>query len=54
MKRHPPLKRILMIEDEPDIQAVAQLALEALGGFQVRVCSTGREGLQAAAAQPNP
>jgi two-component system, OmpR family, response regulator len=44
----PPLKRILMIEDEPDIQAIAQLALEALGGFQVRICSTGREGLLAA------
>src|SRR5215213_5427501 len=50
MKRYPPLKRILMIEDEPDIQAVAQLALEALGGFQVRVCGTGREGVQAAPA----
>src|SRR4029079_5831119 len=50
MRRSPPLKRILMIEDEPDIQAVAKLALEALGGFQVRVCSTGREGVQAAAA----
>ncbi len=50
MRRYPPLKRILMIEDEPDIQAVAQLALEALGGFQVRVCSTGNEGIQAAAA----
>jgi len=46
----PHLKRILMIEDEPDIQAIAQLALEALGGFQVRICSTGREGLQAAEA----
>jgi diguanylate cyclase (GGDEF)-like protein len=39
-----------MIEDEPDIQAVARLALEALGGFQVRVCGTGGEGVQAAAA----
>jgi diguanylate cyclase (GGDEF)-like protein len=46
----PPLKRILMIEDEPDIQAIAQLALEALGGFQVRICGTGREGIQAAGA----
>ena len=46
----PSLKRILMIEDEPDIQAVAQLALEALGGFQVRICGTGREGVQAAVA----
>jgi diguanylate cyclase (GGDEF)-like protein len=39
-----------MIEDEPDIQAVAQLALEALGGFQVRICGSGREGVQAAVA----
>src|SRR5215211_5652661 len=46
----PSLKRILMIEDEPDIQAIAQLALEALGGFQVRICGTGREGVHAAAA----
>lgn len=46
----PPLKRILMIEDEPDIQAVAQLALEALGGFQVRICGSGAEGVQAATA----
>jgi diguanylate cyclase (GGDEF)-like protein len=50
MRRSPPLKRILMIEDEPDIQVVAQLALEALGGFQVRVCSTGSEGVLAAPA----
>jgi diguanylate cyclase (GGDEF)-like protein len=46
----PPLKRILMVEDEPDIQAVAQLALEALGGFQVRICGSGREAVQAASA----
>src|SRR5262249_2620248 len=45
-----PLKRILMVEDEPDIQAVAQLALEALGGFQVRIWGWGREGVQAAPA----
>jgi diguanylate cyclase (GGDEF)-like protein len=38
-----------MVEDEPDIQAVAQLALEALGGFQVRICGSGQEGVQAAA-----
>src|SRR5919198_1269048 len=45
-----PLTRILMVEDELDIQAVAQLALEALGGFQVRVCGSGAEALQAAPA----
>lgn len=39
------LKRILYVEDEPDIQAVARLALEHLGGFTVEVCSSGNEAL---------
>lgn len=39
------LERIMMVEDEPDIQAVAQLALEVVGGFQVSVCSSGFEAL---------
>src|SRR5262245_30805856 len=39
------LKRILLVEDEPDIQVIARLALEAVGGFEVGVCSTGREAL---------
>lgn len=41
------LTRILYVEDEPDIQAVAKLALENLGGFTVRVCSNGQEALAA-------
>lgn len=39
------LERILYVEDEPDIQAVARLALENLGGFIVEVCNSGREAL---------
>ena len=39
------LRRILMVEDEPDIQAVARIALEAVGGFPVEMCSSGREAL---------
>ncbi len=39
------LERILYVEDEPDIQAVARLALENLGGFTVEVCSSGKEAL---------
>ena len=39
------LERILYVEDEPDIQAVARLALEQLGGFAVEVCSSGKEAL---------
>jgi CheY-like chemotaxis protein len=46
------LKTILYIEDETDIQAVARLALEAIGGFVVETCSSGREGV--AEAEKNP
>lgn len=38
--------RILYVEDEPDIQTVAQIALESVGGFQVKVCSSGEEALE--------
>lgn len=41
------LMRILYVEDEPDIQAVARLALEAVGSFTVRVCSSGPEAIAA-------
>ena len=44
------LKRILYIEDEPDIQAVARIALETLGGFTLEVCSSGAEALERAEA----
>lgn len=44
------LQRILCVEDEPDIQAVARMALELVGGFQVRVCSSGEQALREAQA----
>lgn len=44
------LQRILYVEDEPDIQAVARLALELVGGFTVKVCSSGEEALREADA----
>lgn len=40
------LERILYVEDEPDIQAVAKLALEMVGGFKVLICSSGTETLE--------
>jgi CheY-like chemotaxis protein len=43
------LHRILYVEDEPDIQAVAKLALEMVGGFTVRICSSGQQALREAA-----
>lgn len=42
------LTRILYVEDEPDIQMVARLALEALGGYVVDICNSGDEALQRA------
>jgi len=44
------LQRILCVEDEPDIQAIAKLALEMVGGFTVKVCSSGEEALREAPA----
>ncbi len=40
------LQKIMMVEDDPDIQIVASLALEAVGGFEVMVCSGGAEALE--------
>jgi two-component system OmpR family response regulator len=39
------LQTILYVEDDLDIQTVARLALEAVGGFSVTICSSGREAL---------
>ena len=39
------LKRILHVEDDPSIQAVAKVALEAVGGFEVLSCAGGQEAL---------
>jgi len=42
------LKKILYAEDEDDIRAIAQIALEDIGGFTVRYCINGRKLLDAA------
>lgn len=42
------LQRVLYVEDEPDIQAVARLALEMVGGLTVKICSSGDEALREA------
>lgn len=43
------LTRILYVEDEPDIQAIAQIALESVGGFTIKICASGEEALKNAA-----
>jgi CheY-like chemotaxis protein len=44
------LKRILYVEDEADIRTIAKMALEAVGGFDVLACSSGKEAITAAPA----
>ena len=39
------LKRVLFVEDDPDIRTVARMSLEAVGGFAVLGCSSGSEAL---------
>jgi CheY-like chemotaxis protein len=40
-----PLIRVLLVEDDPDIQLVARLALADIGGLTVEVCGCGRDAL---------
>lgn len=44
------LTRILYVDDEPDIRAVAQMSLEAVGGFTVALCASAEEALARAPA----
>ena len=42
------LQKILYVEDEVDIQKIARLALETVGGFEVMICGSGAEALEKA------
>jgi CheY-like chemotaxis protein len=44
------LKKIMLVEDDPDIQLVTRLSLELGGGYEVRVCGSGAEALESARA----
>ncbi|WP_331344043.1 response regulator [Cellvibrio sp. UBA7661] len=47
------LNRILYVEDDPDIQAIAMMVLETISGFTVEACSCGSDA-QAKAVAFNP
>ena len=40
------LRRLMLVEDDDDVRAIACMALEAVGGFAVEQCSSGAEALQ--------
>ena len=44
------LQRVLYVEDDPDIRTIATLALETVGGLQLRACDGGAEAIAAAPA----
>ena len=44
------LKRILYVEDEANIRTIAVTVLEAVGGFAVIACDSGKQALEAAPA----
>lgn len=35
-----------MVEDDEDIQHIARMSLQAVGGFEVDVCSNGQQALE--------
>jgi two-component system, OmpR family, response regulator len=39
------LKRIMHVEDEPDIQLIVKIALQDMGGFDLLICSSGEQAL---------
>ena len=41
----PPLRRILVVDDEPDIRTVVRMSLETVGGYEVTTCASGGEAL---------
>lgn len=45
------MRRILIIDDEDDIRIIAQVALEAVAGWQTYTAASGKEGLEIAQAQ---
>lgn len=46
------IKRVLLVDDEPDIRMIAAISLERLGGWEVVAVGSGREALLEARARP--
>lgn len=50
----PPLTKVLLIEDDPDILEVVKMSLEAVGHMQVEAYASGKEGVaKAPSVQPD-
>lgn len=40
------LEKVMLVEDDPDIQLIARMSLEILGGYQVELCENGLVALE--------
>jgi CheY-like chemotaxis protein len=43
-----PRKKIMLVDDDPDVQRLTRLSLDVAGGYEVRVCGSGAEAIQSA------
>lgn len=43
-------QRVMYVEDDPDIRAIAEIALQDVGGFRALLCESGAEALDTAKA----
>lgn len=41
-----PLNKILIVEDEPDIQMIAAIGLKDIGKFEIKIANNGMEALE--------
>jgi CheY-like chemotaxis protein len=45
-------RRLLLVDDEDDIRAVARLSLESVGGWEVVTAASGADAVSAATGEP--
>ncbi len=43
-----PLHKIMLVEDDTDIQQIVEISLSSMGGYEVLVCTSGYEALEKA------
>jgi len=46
------IREIMVVDDEPDIQTVAEMSLSLVGGWAVRLVSSGVDAIESAAKNP--
>lgn len=51
MSDAPVVRRVLMVDDEPDIRRIGQLSLQRVGGLEVLLAASGDEALELAARE---